>query len=631
MMKTMRRALLIGVEDEHPDQRFRPAPSLAAMEVLLGELGDWTITRVEGLSATRENVLAALASLEGAVGPDDTCLLYFVGHGGIVEIRDVGPPLGRRPVFYIAAARPARSWTFEAICDIELSLCLARIDRVCCNVTAILDCCYSARTIRGDPAWPLYESPDWLRDLAEQLRDVDFDDLLSPTSHPRIVRLAASSSLRTTFPEVRANGHLGRLTRLFVEVVREAELRIDRLTWDAVAHRVRERAIWLLGCEEQWVTLSGPRQRLLFSRLEAALPRTVGFVPRETGIGGWIRAGELQGVRVGDEWGLAELVLDDQLRPRWRSRMRVVATDLNRAELEHVIGDDSAELGTSAHLLCTRRAAKVIVDGPEILKAAVARSAWLSLVGGADAAAEMLSLRDEIIEARSAGGEFAAARFSHDERGLAAAIQRLEDWTRARLLLAIAGARDGAERSPIAVRWGRYLDRGTRQDMTREAMPRLHVGDRVHLRIAAMAGSVEWFVCAIGIDVAGRPMLLDASEPDGRELLGGETADIGWHAHRQLQGLESTWPEGVSADQPRSATIVILASRRPIQLGHLVHGSVDDGLPRDMARRTRARARGHLARPRPRTGPEPAYDWAAKLIRYELDPQPRASAAARLR
>ncbi|PRQ02959.1 hypothetical protein ENSA5_18980 [Enhygromyxa salina] len=625
----MKRALLIGVADKDPEHPFLPEPSLVVMEDLLEELGGWTTTRVDGPSADRAGILAALVELARTVQPKDTCLVYFIGHGGIVEIMDLPPPLGRRPVFYVCAARPSPSWSFEGILDVELSIHLAQIDRVCGNVTAILDSCYSARAIRG-PLWQLHESPQWVREVAAQLGLQDVDSLLSVTSHPRIVRLAASSSLRKTFADPQPDGHLGRLTRMFDETVREAELQLERLTWDALAHRVRERAIWRLGCEEQWVSLVGPRQRLLFSRREVELPRTVGFVPRENQSGGWIRAGALQGVQVGDEWALADLQLQSDGQPQLRGQFRVAAVGLNRAELEPVRGADSAPPGASAMLLRARERMPVFVEAPPSGEDVLARSAWLVSTPVDSEAAAKLCIGDDWIDVYAAGEVHAPARFCADRSGRSAAVTRLEDWARARVLLSVSSSYVARASPPLSVEFGRYqVVRGRLRPRTSSpsgGCPRLHDGDRFFVRVAHVGGRSGWFISAVEVDVAGRPALLDASEPDGRELLAGERATIGERSHRRVQGIQRSWPEGVAPDRARVATIIVLASRRPIQLGHLVRGRACDlALPRDAPRPRRARVRGFLAQPRPRTGPELTQEWFAASIPYELDPRPRAA------
>lgn len=632
----MRRALLVGVADEDPQQVLRPGPSLDAIAGLLRDLGGWTITRIEGQQADRATILRALENLAVAVEADDCVLLYWIGHGGVVHIHDLPPPLGGRSVFYLTSFRPGAR-RFEGVLDIELSLVLARVARICANVSVLIDSCYSARLIRG-PAWDCRESPTWLRELATRLPDPsDCDALLHPSSHPNIVRLAGSSSLRMSYADRQDDGHLGRLTSLFCELVREADLQIDRLTWDTLAHRVREQAIWRLGCEEQWVSLAGPRSRLLFSTREAPLARTVGFVPCESDEGGWIRAGALQGVRIGDEWTLIELTLDEHLHPRSRACLRVTAVDLNRALLEPIVTDLGARSiaapGTSALLTAAAMRELVVVDGPAALGEAVERSAWLSVADRSEDSFASIRWNADAVEVTPMRDGFAGARFAAEPHGLVSAIERVEDWARARRLLDIAGARSSTEPSgPLTLLIAR--ERGPDLHDERLAIDRchrLHVGDRVRLTVRCGRTPDGWFVSPILIDVAGRPRLLEDAEPDGREIVAGDVVTLGDNPHRRQQGVELSWPSwpnwpnwpiDVVADRSRPLTIIVLASRRPIALGHLV-ARPSSGIPSDVPRRTRARVRGHLPQPRPRTGPELATDWTAWVVRLELDPRPR--------
>src|SRR5690606_24506683 len=76
--------------------------------------------------------------------------------------------------------------------------------------------------------------------------------------HPPTVRLAPTPPFHPPFARrATSTERLGLLTKGFAAVVREAGLALDRLTWDAVSHRVREHAIQARRYEEQWVTLSG--------------------------------------------------------------------------------------------------------------------------------------------------------------------------------------------------------------------------------------------------------------------------------------------------------------------------------------------------------------------------------------
>src|SRR5690606_7546245 len=243
-------ALMVGAVDGRPKYQLEPWPSLELMRGLLQELGGWRIQRVEGWDAQRERVLAALAQLEAEVEPGDTVLFYFFGHGGVVRFTDGPAGLRLRPVFYLSLARRETDHERIGLLDVELSQSLRRMDSICQNVTAILDCCHSAHGVRGREVREA-QAPRWVHavpvpEASKQLPSGD--------GHPRIVRLAATSAFHTAFARrSTSTERLGLLTEGFAAVVREAGLALDRLTWDAVSHRVREHAIQARRYEEQWV------------------------------------------------------------------------------------------------------------------------------------------------------------------------------------------------------------------------------------------------------------------------------------------------------------------------------------------------------------------------------------------
>ncbi|WP_172307741.1 hypothetical protein [Pseudenhygromyxa sp. WMMC2535] len=605
------------------------------MRELLEELGGWDLQILEHAAASREGILAALERLEQRLGPEDSVLFYFVGHGGLVEIPSLPPPWGTRVLAYLATHREKGPWHLMGVLDVELSTALARLDARCGNVAVMLDCCYPARTVRG-PVFRLDEAPAWLRERAEEPAR-DLDAWLHPTSHPRIIRLAASSRLRTSYPDKVQGEHLGRLTRFFVEAVRASELRLDRLTWDALVHQLRERAIWRLGSEEQWVSLAGPRQRLIFSRAEGPALRSVGFVPRDDGPGGWLRAGALQGVQLGDRWGIAAPTLDEALTPRWLAHMRVTKVELNRASLEpetaspaHIhgptLGIDGSPAQSSRALLERRRQpALVDVQGPSELRERVAASIWLAPRSHSAPGERAFAALRQIdgagqpgLELRSLEHGFPMRRFTDGAR----AIELLEDWARARTLLNLGLRGDdnlppSSEAPAVTAKLLRVGERSSIQTL-REG-DHVHAGERVLIELRCAATATGWFANTVFIDADGRPRLIDEAEIEGTELRPGERWRIGERDHRGQQGLPLPWPAELPTDTPRSIYVVVLASKRPLSLAHLVRAP--GWIPPLSPKPKPDRRRGKLPTPRPRTGPALHNAWGAQLLRLELDPR----------
>ena len=587
------------------------------MQGLLEQLGGWTIDRVEGPSASREGILAALDRLVRATGPDDTCLIHYFGHGGVVRFDARVEPYAGEPVFYVTAARTSTSRGLEGVLGVELSLALARLDRVCANVSVILDCCKSGRTVRGDHV-PLVGAPAWLPSLPCAN---ERDRLLDVESHPRIVRLAGTSAMQIAYGRHSDAGDLGLLTSGFVEVVRAAELRIDRLTWASVVHRVRESAIRSRNGGEQWINLAGPRQRLVFSREQVELPRSVGYWPSNTEEAGWLRAGALQGVDEGDEWGIAELLLDERGQPQITARVRVDRVELGRA---HVIASSPGcrpsqiETGASAVLLGAER--RFAIEAREVgpLAAAIARTPSLRLAMPDEA--ELLArvaLREGRFECDHVDGEHRhRVGASGQVEDVEAVVELLRDWARAEQLMRLTRAAPTLERAEPELRWG-WFEGERRVVATRDGVPSLRPGARLWFELSHR-GHGEWFVALIEIGLEGRPRLLNAAEPEGVAMAPGVTRRIGERVERRERGLPIVWPSTLPRDRAMPVTLLCLASDRPLELAHLVRTQAEYEL---LARRER---RGPVTRSlggrAPLEGPESTSRWGWQAIRYVVEP-----------
>jgi hypothetical protein len=608
-----RRALIIATADLRPPHPLEPGPSLTAIQGILARFGGWSLELLTGLDARREAMLAALERLVAATEPGDAVLFYFFGHGGAVRFTDGPGALGSRPVFYLSAAHRRGETGRSGILDQELSHALRRIDAVCGNVSAILDCCHSGQIVRNTLATE--PAPAWVHTLAE----TDDPPLLGHDGHPRIVRLAATSSFHFAFARPLATGQRGYLTEALFSAVEVAGAARARLCWDHIAHWAREHAIQARGYEEQWVSLAGPRQRLLFSTESTKLPRTVGFVPAPDGAGGWLRAGLLGGLEIGGEWAVLGLALNAELRPVELARVVIVEINLNRARVELIKGN-IAELvreGCCAHSV--RRKSTFVVATPSYVELELPRYPPLEFVTnqgrtvGADASWRPSAHREHVVATLETSG-LSSLELEQD-----AALDLVGDWARSQSLTRVLEQHPSATSSlPIEVRWARVDPEADIELPLHGAV--LRPGQKVFFQVHHRCRTPQsWYVSLIEIDAAGRPILLNDSEPDGCELKPRQAVFVGRRSAGQRgEGLELRWPEVLPPDGPREVRVIVLMSLRPMQLGHIVHV------------REPCRPRSVFPAGEPTRGtraPHRSSQWAWTQIAYQLDPNASSAEA----
>lgn len=575
------RALLLGV----PTPGFSVAEAIDELETRLRRMDpDVAITTHHhaGGWCTREQLLDVIDRWIDRSTTHDHCLLYYFGHGGRVRFTGLGPEIAERVFTYLSCEREDLSFT--GILDLELSTRIATLDRRCAGVTTIIDACYSGTVVRSladeseeserretvsrSSLLVIDDAPEW---IARVLRPRAGFGLASE-SHPRVVRLAGASprieghlAESAWQPRLRQGPTMGMFTAALLDTLAAAGDDWRRLSWDSLAHAIRERVIAAFRMESQWIAQAGPCNRRIFSSDPIELPRTVGFV--ETKYGYWIRAGALAGVEVGDRWAVADPLVDERGRHRELTRGTIDRVDLNRARLvlDHPLTCNG--LGpASAFVVGLRRRVPVQVDGraPEGL-----RSPWLC--EGDETSRHRVRIDDEAITLHDRQGEWATAHFSSDANGWLAAIELLEDRARsARLVEALEHTARGHQQT-APVDWELGIDDG---EISGGAV--VSDGARVWVRLRnPKRGGQHWFASVILIDFLGRPWLLNASQPDGVELEANDLEYVGRRPGAARGGIELRWPDNTQVADDGQVRLLLLVSGRPTQLGHLVHSYPD--------------------------------------------------------
>ncbi|KAM0430901.1 hypothetical protein ACHAPT_005535 [Fusarium lateritium] len=291
---------------------------------LRGPLND-----VQAMEAVLREQRFLISRCYDETGPNDTVVIYYSGHGGIVEdsventrknVKDTDDP--RRPWRYqflvpVDFKVDASEGSFGGILDVELAHLLRKTTDRTTNVTVILDCCHSGRMAR-DPSHPGDVAPRNLPEVQHAAitsflsrRELSEEARLNPEGNSHAVRIVAAASSETAWEHrCQDDQWAGVMTQALVKALKEAwdagKGSHGLVSWRTTLLRVRE--LVKVDFPQQHPQTEGCDTRLLFSLQEAA---TVSFVLHSMGGAraskGIIDAGRVSGVREGNVYDLMPL------------------------------------------------------------------------------------------------------------------------------------------------------------------------------------------------------------------------------------------------------------------------------------------------------------------------------------
>ncbi|NJK31158.1 MAG: caspase family protein [Deltaproteobacteria bacterium] len=98
---------------------------------------------------TRRAIQNTLTRFTELCEPDDSCLFYYLGHGGRVRLDGLPAEYAEHVFSYLVCAEAESNGEFDGLLDLTLSAAIARLALRCRgNVTTIVDACHSAALIR---------------------------------------------------------------------------------------------------------------------------------------------------------------------------------------------------------------------------------------------------------------------------------------------------------------------------------------------------------------------------------------------------------------------------------------------------------------------------------------------------
>ncbi|MFF7971574.1 caspase family protein [Streptomyces sp. NPDC007905] len=520
--------------------------------------------------ASYEGIKEGLARLRNATRPGDGVVVYYSGHGGLMD-----------RVQYLVPSDMAESTAtdFRGYLAEELTAAVRALTVKTPNVTCILDCCHSGGAVRE----AVYTSsrralksvrlpevpPDAALARAEALAHRD-EPLV-----PNVVRLTACEQHGSAYesePEPGA-GRRGVFTAALADLLDATTGR--PIPWSVLVARARDR----ITQQEvrQRPDVGGPSGRLPFSLEVPAQPERLPLLRHEGRFR--IPGGALFGL--GPEDGVIMVFPGDASEDEERETtvpatveemhggdalLRVTASAVPPSLAEALT---TALLPPGLHALAVRvhDRRNVLIDAPEpfagALRKELARSPRLAEAHTAVDAFAVVRLH--------AGGPQVLDRDGHavrkpsdpalaGVRQVAELMDELARGERVRRLRDPEGAARLEAAAEVLIEARHPLQDGGDWRPLRSEGERLYDGDGYRVRVTNGAGAPLYF-WVLGVGLSGRTTLVTNDQPSGYR--------VEPYTERSTKPVMLYWPQDVPEKGPRAETVHVIVGDRPMDLSGL--------------------------------------------------------------
>lgn len=606
-MEHKRRAFVIGSETGGLQGVLRDANR---MKKALERRG-FSVDLCAGAQATRKGILLGYQKLIDACQEGDAALVYYSGHGARLRAASRGRATLGAPPSYVQCLVPhdfhqSKADDFRGILSHEISWLLQRLTDKTKNVTVLLDCCHSARMFRGTFTPKTLLHPEYVdvEALIKALETGGIKELgtgpidltsIGVQGNPDAVRLAAARTDQSAFEYVNAqNESVGLMTESFLLALDDVgdigDVAGASVTWQALAERVRERALAI--APEQRPEIEGPSSRLLFGLRERFESDALAVAVEGTRV--LLRGGQITGVRVGDEYAIMPM---SALGPSAETRIALATvTEVRGAdsivELAYDRGHRSVPDGARAFPLnLAPRHRAVIVDAPEAAREAIARTLADSPFVRVEEAAQpeaaarseasahpgspplaTIRVEGETLTIVRQSGELALAPGSFSPTNLSGLKQRLRTMAAAQSVRELEGTCiRNFDPDDLEVEWGRVEQKKARTLPFSGAT--IADGDHTYLRLKNN-GTQKIYVNILDVGVSDKVTLLTGGFASGVDLGPGAEEKLGAAMNDTWVGTPMRWPDSVPQDSLRLEEFVLIVTDAPVSL----HRVQQDGL-----------------------------------------------------
>jgi hypothetical protein len=538
---------------------------VARMRTALEHHGFAVETRTAG-DATRDGILDGLDRMARDARQDDALVFYYAGHGasaatGTDARRALGAAAPRIVRFLVPTdLHESSDRDFRGVTTFELSSWLAAATRATPNVTAIFDCCHSARLMRGAerPTPTLRSLPrGYHPGLTARLTDLAARGSLAPgrdgLGNTDAVRIFACGEEAPAWEVTIDGGPRGLLTDSLVRIL--GEVGEAPVTWGAIGCAVGERMRRRI--DDQVLELVGPIGRVPFSLDEPRRPPVVAVAADDRGL--VVRAGSASLLQPGDTLTVVPIrAAATEVVPEG-TRGIVVFADVDestaRLDTAVTVPEDAVAFIERQHPPHRIR----IVGDDTRLRRALARLPWAILVDE-DARPLLATVRisDGVTVADELGPLCAPLSLARDHAGstLGDVVGTMVDLACASSLLQLPRH---FGREPPAIDVAVQRVGGAPIEPTGAA---ILAGEWIDVTITNRSASTI-HVHVLHVDSRGGITRVTHDTPYGVGVSAGASVALGG------AGWRVSWPPGLPALRPRPLDLVVVATVGPTNLAAL--------------------------------------------------------------
>ncbi|KAF4995268.1 hypothetical protein FGRMN_5233 [Fusarium graminum] len=265
--------------------------------------------------ATKAAIICAWEDLIKRTGKDDAVVIYYTGHGMLSSWPGEPTSSTYPPLQYILPSdfEETVEGEWKGITEAELSILLRRTTDITRNTTVIMDCCHSARMVRGPgiakcPDQDEYESIRAV--IAGMMEKGDMEEYLHPEKNPHAVTIVATRQTEAAYEDnLYGMGILTwALTNALTEVIQKTGTCTPNVSWRSIIRSVRDKVQFRFPTQEP--SVESHDLRLAFSLHEANSKGVLFFSPELEDGEVAMQGGRLHGVSVNDVYSVQPILAE---------------------------------------------------------------------------------------------------------------------------------------------------------------------------------------------------------------------------------------------------------------------------------------------------------------------------------